>query len=82
MRKRKISSYAMRRLAEGIRANRLRMQLTASELAFVCEVPLSTICDLEWSRCNDIDMVTVSKICDALMCNLFSEPRKLKTSRK
>jgi hypothetical protein len=62
---------AMYNLGSSVRHGRLRLGLTVKQLAMVSEVPFPQIQRLEWHMCQDIDVLSVGRLCDALMCNLF-----------
>lgn len=63
------ASNLMREIGRRIRDERLKAGLTARELAFFSGVTFQLICELEWGRRKNIDVLTLLLIREALRCH-------------
>lgn len=57
-------------IGQAIRYRRRELKLSVSELSSIADVPATTIIQLEWHMLDDIDILSVDALCDALSINL------------
>jgi hypothetical protein len=57
-------------IGQAIRDRRRALNLSVSDLAFIADVPATTIIQLEWHMLDDIDLLSIGALCDALTINL------------
>lgn len=48
------------------RQRRLELQISATELAVIADVPVKTVVLVEWRAMGEVDVLSLHAICDAL----------------